>query len=774
MKTFALFVAPWDLAERSTRDLLRWTRDQGLNTIYLASVYHAGWFLHPHHRRKTYMVEDGTCYFHPDPAQYQHTSLKPQLAKLAADKDWIAEACAEARDLDLKVFLWTVCLHNSRLGLLHPDLTCQNVYGDSYPHALCPSHPDVRSYVTALLADQARYQPDGLLLEATGYHRGRTHGNLAGGIAGHHHERDGLPMRALEQHLLNLSFAPTDCRAAQAGGIDIERLRETIKDHLDAFFAAAPQRASNRPDTLDKFRETCPDLSRYEKVLDEQVAAMIAQARSHPATRGLHIISDSPRLGVDAMLVGCYNQPAEAIAPIIRSARERVGERIELIAGLRLGFNPPPAALAINSLSQGRQIARVLSLCDVQGVAFYFYGEAPAPTLGWIRPMIDVAAGRHQSRSRTAIEPVRVALIGAGVIGEIHLRALSDVQGVVLRSVFDVNASKASHLASKLQIDRAVANVDELLDDDRVDLVVVATPPHIHARLACRVLDAGKHLLLEKPLGLCLADADAIVDAAEVHPSQATGVALVHRYDGNRFAARDLIAHGAIGPVRYVRYHWGRNMYSDPRFDAASTTDRKWLVDASISGGGLLPSSAIHTLSVLSFLLGDPRFVSVSGSVRRLHPRAFDGIEDDVTLLLKLSGDTEAVFEESWACNFDYDFWIHGDLGHLHLSGPQSNDVSLTGVCRGPIPNSLLQWFEGNRIACRPHELDDRVSTAFHGLAASMVAACRGEKPGELPDIIHARNMRAVIAAAITASEAGQNASVAWRNAAAKARRPVL
>ena len=763
MNTYALFVAPWDLQDVGTRELFAWARDQGLNTVFLASAYHAGWLLQPHaHSRKAFMVEDGTCYFHPNPKEYAATPLKPVVAGMARDRDWCAEACAVARELGLKIYFWTVCLHNSRLGLLHPDVTCRNVYGDSYPHALCPSHPAAREYVAALVRDQAkRYAPDGFLLEATRYHRGRTHGNLAGGVAGHHHERDGLPMPALEQHLLNLSFAPTDLAVAQDQGVDVTRVQRHVRDHLDRWFQTAPYREEGVATTLAAFQEACPDLSRYEQALHEQTEKLIEQIKSDTAVRDKLLIGDSHRRAFDVVLVGCYNQSQNRCEAILGDAAARCRPGQRLIAGLRLGFNPPPNTPAINSQRQGCDIARAVAQLDVAGIAWYFYGESPRSSLSWIKPMIEATQPR---RLFAKVREIRVALIGAGVIGAVHLRAMREVPGVRLHVVADRDAAKAHALATGQEVEHVADSPEAVVRDPAINLVIVATPPNTHVRFACAVLQSGKHLLLEKPMGLHLDDADRILDAAQPS-SQAVGVALVHRYDGNQFLARELIRHGAIGKVRLVRYRSGKNMYGDARFDGTGRNERSWLVDPAVAGGGILPSSSIHTLSVISFLLGYPRFLSVAGAVRCSHPRAFKGIEDDVSLLLQLEGGIGVVFEESWATDLDYELMIQGERGHLRFHGPAFNEVGLTGVCDGPTPARSRQYFEANRLVCRPHELDHLVPPYFAGLATDMIAACRGENCADLPGLLHARNMRAIIAAAVDAAAAQRETKIDWRSA---------
>ena len=370
---------------------------------------------------------------------------------------------------------------------------------------------------------------------------------------------------------------------------------------------------------------------------------------------------------------------------------------------------------------------------------------------------------RRKSSGRNRVQqPVGAALIGAGTAGTFHAEALCQLPGVRLRAVVDARLEKAHHVARRLSADRYTTQKEEVLEDPSIDLVVIATPPDSHVALSIAVLRAGKHLLLEKPLGRNLNDADCILEAAGQAPS-AVGVALVHRYNSNRLAARVLIKSGAIGNVRRMRYHCGRNMYDDSRFREPENDERSWLVDERIAGGGILPSSAIHTLSLISFLLGDPRFLHVSGSVRNLHSRSFTGIEDDVALLIALDNGVEVDFAETWAYDLPYEMSIEGDDGRLMLSGPDFNTISLAGECRGPIPPELRSFFDGRRLCCQPDELAGLFNGGFGALAADMVEACRERRPSRLPDLLHGRNMRAVIAGALEASALGHRAAISWR-----------
>ena len=225
----------WDLHDEGVEPVLEYVAGLGLTSLYLASVYHAGWFVLPHNRRrKCHFTEDGAAYFHPSDTFRQASPFQPKVARIATEKDWFSEAAGRLERFGLGLTAWTVCNHNTPLGLKHPEHTVENAFGDRYPHAFCPASPEVRRYVRALAADlAARYPLQSIFLEAPNY-RGRRHG--------HHHERDLVPLGPLENDLLDLSFSQHDLAAAEAAGVDGEALRQAVRRHLETYLAAAPAR----------------------------------------------------------------------------------------------------------------------------------------------------------------------------------------------------------------------------------------------------------------------------------------------------------------------------------------------------------------------------------------------------------------------------------------------------------------------------------------------------------------------------------------------------
>lgn len=382
----AIFAYAWDFVDEGVDELLSYLRGLGIGRVLVTSQYHAGFFMHPHNpKRKTHLLEDGVTYYHPDPAIHANTVIKPQIAKMCRDRDWYAHICDRAAEHDIQVSAWHVCMHNTRIGLLHPEATIQNVYGDSYPHALSPGHPDARAYVLATVADVARRYPlAGILPEAPDYRR-RAHG--ADWVSGHHHERDGVYMRPLEQALMDVSFNPADVAQGEAAGIDVESIRCAVRKHMDAYFEAAPIIPDNLPETIETFRESAPALVEYEAYFRSTEAAFLAELQAAVAAHGVKL-EHKPTPVTDWVFVGGYGSSPAELKAIADDARSTMLPHQRLNVAMRLGFNHPGMGTPI--VSEADTCAMVQAAADggADEVVFYNYGEAPKRSVDWIKPAL--------------------------------------------------------------------------------------------------------------------------------------------------------------------------------------------------------------------------------------------------------------------------------------------------------------------------------------------------------------------------------------------------
>ena len=127
-------------------------------------------------------------------------------------------------------------------------------------------------------------------------------------------------------------------------------------------------------------------------------------------------------------------------------------------------------------------------------------------------------------------QKLRFALVGAGMIGRTHARALADLPDLAeLVAVVDTDPARAQELADRYGIE-ATTDLDAVLRRDDIDAVTICTPSGVHADGAVAALDAGKHVVVEKPIDITLPAADRIIDA-EKRSGKTVAVISQHRFD---------------------------------------------------------------------------------------------------------------------------------------------------------------------------------------------------------------------------------------------------
>lgn len=190
----------------------------------------------------------------------------------------------------------------------------------------------------------------------------------------------------------------------------------------------------------------------------------------------------------------------------------------------------------------------------------------------------------------------RIAVIGTGAMGLAHVRALTGL-GAADRIAYLCSARTPRPMPEAPSA-RLTTSVEEVLLDATVGIVVICTPTDTHRELAVRALRAGKHVLLEKPIALELADAHAILRAAD-ESDRTFMVAHVVRFFGGYEAIDDAVRAGAVGTPLAV---------TAERLSAPAPPS-PWWQDERRSGGPLV-DLAIHDFDQLNQLLGTPRSVS--------------------------------------------------------------------------------------------------------------------------------------------------------------------
>ena len=213
--------------------------------------------------------------------------------------------------------------------------------------------------------------------------------------------------------------------------------------------------------------------------------------------------------------------------------------------------------------------------------------------------------------------PLGVAMIGYAFMGKAHSNAWRNVS-----SFFDVpaleqkvlvgrNAGEVAAAAARYGWAESATDWRSVLERDDIDIVDICAPGWMHAEIAIAALEAGKHVLVEKPLANTLAEAEAMVQAAQAARSR--GVASMIGFNYRRVPAlalaRELIAEGRLGTVRHVRAAYLQDWLAD------ETTPMTWRLRKETAGSGALGDIASHVIDQILFLLGEA-VTEVSG---RLH-----------------------------------------------------------------------------------------------------------------------------------------------------------
>ncbi len=201
---------------------------------------------------------------------------------------------------------------------------------------------------------------------------------------------------------------------------------------------------------------------------------------------------------------------------------------------------------------------------------------------------------------------VRMGFVGAGAIAEYAAQSLLKHEDAVLAAVAEPSEDRRDAFVEKLGVQRGYATAQELFADDGVDGVYIAVPNKFHAPLAIEALEAGKHVLLEKPMAMCWAEANDIVQAAE-HTGKVFMVGMNQRFGEDAQKLRDLVQRNKLGEVYHAKAYWCRRE-GIPRLGT-------WFGHKAMSGGGALLDIGVHVLDLCLWAMGHPKPVAVSGAV---------------------------------------------------------------------------------------------------------------------------------------------------------------
>lgn len=269
---------------------------------------------------------------------------------------------------------------------------------------------------------------------------------------------------------------------------------------------------------------------------------------------------------------------------------------------------------------------------------------------------------------------INVGIIGTGMIAHgAHAEAFQAVKGVKVLAACDVDEKRLKAFAHKYHIPKLYTDYEKLVAADDLDAVAVALPVFLHAPATIAALQAGKHVLCEKPMAMDGAEAQAMVDAAR-RARKKLAIYYRRRFSADAVQAKRLIDRGDLGKVYYARsiqLRWrGR-----PGFDRRMAKFGKWFTRKKQAGGGPLMDLGGYDLDLLMGLLDFPKVKSCTAITfqeidRQRARRAGFDLEDFAIGLVRLKDGRAISLESSFAGNIDEPtgHWLFGSKAGLRLS----------------------------------------------------------------------------------------------------------
>ena len=255
---------------------------------------------------------------------------------------------------------------------------------------------------------------------------------------------------------------------------------------------------------------------------------------------------------------------------------------------------------------------------------------------------------------------IKLGIIGAGAIGNVHANAAKNAGSTVV-GFADVNEAAAKAAAQQHGAKIATGKIDELIGSDEIDAVVIGVPNKFHKPLAIAAAEAGKDILLEKPMALTVKECQEINAAVKKH-KRILQMGMVQRYSSVAVTSQQFMKKKRLGNI----YHAKANIYRRRGIPGLGG----WFTTKALSGGGPLIDIGVHIIDLAMYLMDFPKPVRVSGKVydnfgKDMKKYLYEGmwagppnykgtfdVEDAAHALIRFEGGLTMEVNATWAMNF--------------------------------------------------------------------------------------------------------------------------
>ncbi|GIP33779.1 Gfo/Idh/MocA family protein [Paenibacillus sp. J2TS4] len=201
------------------------------------------------------------------------------------------------------------------------------------------------------------------------------------------------------------------------------------------------------------------------------------------------------------------------------------------------------------------------------------------------------------------MKKMKIGVIGAGSISGVHLDAYHKNPEVEIYAICDLNEERAKEKAEKYGASKIFTDYNELLALPEIDAVSVCTWNNTHAPISIAALEAGKHVLVEKPLCKTVEEALQVEETVK-RSGKVLQVGFVRRYGGNTKVLKEFIDKGDLGEIYYAKASCLRRLGNPGG----------WFSDKERSGGGPLIDIGVHVIDLAWYLMGRPKVQSITGN----------------------------------------------------------------------------------------------------------------------------------------------------------------
>ena len=269
---------------------------------------------------------------------------------------------------------------------------------------------------------------------------------------------------------------------------------------------------------------------------------------------------------------------------------------------------------------------------------------------------------------------IKFGIIGAGAIATSSCRAIKSHGGAEIVAASDLNAERLKELCTEFEITNSYASSDELFADANVDAVYIGVPNKFHAPLAKQALEAGKHVILDKPFAMNYAEAEEVAETAKAK-GKLLMIGMNQRYRAESQKVRQAVEAGKLGDVYHGKAFWFRRS-GIPRLGT-------WFGNKEIAGGGALLDIGVHLLDLCLFCMDSFEPEAVFGKTYSIFGKRglgeggwgksdrnkdikFD-VDDFASAFIRFKNGSTVTLDVSWAAHAE-----QGNRNDVHLYGSEA------------------------------------------------------------------------------------------------------